>query len=96
MKIEIIDKGNTKFKLTVTPERTSIKVKSNATEEEKQKFIRILTKVANKVHEMGINSSYRGDCGNKMIILKNSSRSQSLTFKWDWEETGEEVYGPIK
>jgi len=96
MNIEILDKGNTKFKLTVTPERVSIKIKSGATEEEKQKFIRILTEVANRIYKIGIESSYRGDCGNKMITLKNSSRTQYLTFKWGWGETGEEVYGPIK
>jgi len=58
--IEILDKGNTQFKLTVTPTRVTIKLKKDTTEEFKTIAINFLTEVSNAPEMLYTDCSMRG------------------------------------
>lgn len=57
---EVLDKGNSKFKLTITPTRITIKLAEGSSKEEQKRVITFCQKVANQPAMKNCTQSYRG------------------------------------
>jgi len=82
--IEILNKGNSKFKLTITPTRITIKLAENSSLKEQTDVIYFFTKISNTELMSNIEKSFRGtlkDEGIKKLVMYNDSKSEAYLFE---------------
>lgn len=80
---EIYNKDIAKHRITVTPTRITIKLKSNATDDEKNEVIRIGIIVAKELEN--VTQSYRGTIltdGFNLITLYDDKKNSCITVKY--------------
>lgn len=84
---EILDKGNARFVLTVTPDRVTIKLQAGTTEEDRDRVITFLTWVSTQPEMNEYMISFRGRVNIPptniplLIQMVNDSGAIKFTFR---------------
>lgn len=82
-RLDLENKGNTTFKLTVASDRVAIKIRAGASQEEVTTMIRRLQKVAVKFIRMNLGKTFRGKAGDDGIVMYNDSKSEHYVYFWN-------------
>jgi hypothetical protein len=89
--LEIQDKGNSRFKLTITPTRVTIKLAQDSSETYRDRVVKFFNQVANLPQMLNIDKSFRGVLNKKdiyfyEIVMYNDSKSEAFLFTQTDEE----------
>lgn len=86
-RIEILDKGNTKHRLTITPTRITIKLKEDSTYKEKERITNFFKWIADQYKMKHTLISFRGvaeqvDDDKWTIEMQNDRKTKSYHFEF--------------
>lgn len=89
--LEILDKGNAVYALTVTPSRLTIKLKAGASASEVNRVTLFFKQVANSVQLQNCTKSFRGRCdvvGDKPISIEMMDDRKNETHLFEETNNG--------